>query len=91
MSRKSVCCLTGCLWVREYLIFIFQSSIARKAIQDQASEGQSQGQGPAELCHSQDLDRSHVFAVGVKTVNWKDVVNDDISLITQLLLFLSNA
>lgn len=28
--------------------------------------------------------------MGVKTVKWKGVVNDDITLITQLLLFLSN-
>lgn len=60
-------------------------------MRDQTSKVQNQRQGLAVLCHSSYLDKSHLFAVGVKTVKWKDVVNDDITPITQLLLFLSDA
>lgn len=72
-------------------ILIFQSSIARKTIRHQTSRVQNQRKGISVLCCSWYLDKSQSFATGVKTVKWKDVVNDDTTPITKLLLFLSNA
>lgn len=85
--EQKKCLLFDRMFVRrQQLIFIFQRSMARKQIRDQTSKVQIQRQGLAVLCHSWYLDRSHSFTVGVKTVKWKGVVNDDITPITQLLL-----